>query len=112
MDIQKKDNKLYLLLLVFLLFLVILSCGSKDKYAGIYQTKEAEGEVKSELELNKEGEGYWRVGDNEEPFSWYLKGKEIRLNTKKGGVIVATIQGETLEIKLSGRKKLVFTKIK
>ncbi len=95
-----------------ILLIITFSCSSKAKYAGVYQTGEADKEMRSEIELTKEGEGYWRVGDNEEPFSWYPKGDEIRLNTRKGGVIVAKIQDDTLEITLSGGKKLTFKKIK
>ena len=91
---------------------LFFSCGSKIEYVGVYQTNESKGELKSEIELNEHGEGYWRVGYNEEFFSWYSKGDEIRLNTRKGGVIVAKIKGETLVITLSGGKKLIFTKMK
>ena len=96
---------------VCILLVVAFSCSSKAEYAGIYKTEEAEEEMRSELELKDDGEGYWRVRDNEESFSWYPKGDEIRLNTKKGGVIVAKIQGDVLEITLSGGKKFSFKKI-
>ena len=96
---------------VCLLLVITFSCSSKTEYAGIYQTGEPEEEMRSELELKDDGEGYWRVGDDEETFSWYPKGDEIRLNTRKGGVIVAKIQGDVLEITLSGGKKLSFKKI-
>ena len=99
---------------VFFLFLMVctFTCTSKKEYAGVYRTEEADLQKRSELGLREDGEGYWRMGDNEESFSWSPKGDEIRLHTRKGGVIIAKIQGNTLRITLSGGKKLSFVKIK
>ena len=110
MIFQQRYNAFSLLLLLVLIFLTF-ACDSRSEFAGIYRTEEIMGATISELELNEEGEGYWRVGNNEESFSWYRKGNEIRLNTRKGGIIVAKIKGNTLEILLSGGKKLVFRKV-
>jgi len=96
--------------LLFICVVFLFSCSSKAKYAGTYRTIETDEGLRSELELKENGEGTWRVGDNEEPFSWYPKGAEIRLNTKKGGVIVAKIEGDSLHITLSGGKTLIFKK--
>ena len=94
-------------------FLIItFSCGSRSDYAGIYQTDQVDTQKKSELELNEGGDGYWRVGDEEESFSWYRKGNEIRLYTKKGGVIVAKILDHSLEIVLKRGETLNFKKVK
>lgn len=112
MVIQKRHANLLGSVLVFFFLLFTVACSSKSEFTGTYQTDEADEEMRSELELKEDGEGCWRVGDNEEPLSWYVRGDEIRLNTRKGGVIVAKIQGETLEITLSGGKKLSFRKIK
>ena len=109
MLIQKYRNDLRTTLL-FIILAFIFSCSSRTEYAGIYQTSEVDKEMRSELELKQNGEGYWRVGDSEELFSWYVKGDEIRLNTRKGGVIVAKKQDNTLVIVLSGGKKLSFRK--
>jgi len=62
--------------------------------------------------LKENGEGVWRVEDEEESFSWYVKGDEIRLNTKLGGVIVGEIQDDTLKITLPGGNKMSFKKAK
>ncbi|UCE33106.1 MAG: hypothetical protein JSV40_07625 [Deltaproteobacteria bacterium] len=50
--------------------------------------------------------------DEENSFSWYVKGSEIRMNTKAGGIIVAKIQNDTLEITLPAGKKMSFKKVK
>ena len=110
MIFQQRYNAFSLLLLFALIFLTF-ACDSRSEFAGIYRTEEIKGSTISELELDDNGEGYWRVGNNEESFSWYRKGNEIRLNTRKGGIIVAKINGNTLEIVLSGGKKLIFRKV-
>ena len=108
----KKYKILFWSTFVFFLVVCTFACTSKKEYSGVYRTGETDSQERSELELREDGEGYWRLGDDEESFSWYPKGDEIRLNTRKGGVIVAKIQGNTLRITLSGGKKLSFTKIK
>jgi hypothetical protein len=92
------------------LLITFFSCTPKAEFAGIYRTDPATSEKQSELELKEDGEGIWRVGDNEETFSWYVKGDEIRLNTKKGGVIVAKIHENSLDITLTPGKALSFKK--
>jgi len=93
------------------LLISFFSCTSKAEFAGIYRTDPAASQIQTELELKEDGEGIWRVGDNEETFSWYVKGDQIRLNTRKGGVIVAKIHGDTLDITLTPGKVLSFKKI-
>ena len=105
-------NILRTVLLCVLLMFFLSSCTSKAEFAGIYKTDAAASKKQSELELKEDGEGIWRVGDNEETFSWYVKGDEIRLNTKKGGVIVAEIHENTLKIELTPGKILSFEKVK
>jgi hypothetical protein len=89
----------------------MISCGTHEKYAGTYRTDESAGQKVSELELKADGEGVWRVDRNEEPFTWFQKKNEIRLNTKKGAVIVAIISGDNLIIQMSGGKQLLLKKV-
>jgi len=100
--------------LLSLLLIFALSCGSKARYAGLYKAQENESQKPSEtyIELKENGEGVWRVEDEEDSFSWYIKGDEIRLNTKAGGIIVAKIRNDTLEITLPAGKKMSFKKVK
>ncbi len=60
------------------------------------------------MELKANGDGIWRVGDEEVPFSWYIKGGELRVNTRTGGVIVGTIENNAIHITLPGSKTLSF----
>jgi hypothetical protein len=104
-------KNLFLSALWGVLFLFTLSCGSDAEYTGLYKTREGESKKQSAIELKAGGEGYWRVEDSEESFTWYVKGDQIRLNTKQGGVIVAKIEDNTLKIVLTGGKKMTFIKV-
>jgi hypothetical protein len=104
-------NRIWLLLLGLLLVLTF-SCESKNKYAGVYKA-EAKGTPKQaqiSLELKANGDGLWRMGDEEVSFSWDIKGDELRVNTKGGGVIVGKLQNDTIQMTLPNMKTLIFKK--
>ena len=96
-----------------LLLVTMFSCGSNDPLIGSYKAegKDSPKQAETVLELKAHGEGIWRVGDEEVPFSWYIKGGELRVNTKGGGVIVGTIENDAIHITLPGSKSLSFKKI-
>ena len=100
-----------LVLMVFSL-LFTWSCESKEKYAGKYVAvdKEAPKQEEIYLELKPNGEGLWVVGDKEVSFSWYMKGGDLRVNTKEGGVLVGKMEGSTIKITLPTRGEIVFNK--
>ena len=91
-----------------LLLVLCLSCESNDKYAGAYEAEGHGGEVL--LELKPGGEGAWISGFQEVSFSWYMKGGELRINTREGGVIVGKVQDGTIEITIPGQEKTLFRK--
>jgi hypothetical protein len=90
----------------------LLSCESREKIAGTYRAEAGGSPTEKEviLELRENGEGTWRRGNDEVPFSWYLEAGELRLNTKGGGVLVGKKQEDTLRISLPGGKTLSFKK--
>ncbi len=94
------------------LLMSLLSCESKDKYAGTYKALNQEAKSGGEivLELAGTGDGVWRVGSDEVTFVWYVKRGELRLNTKGGGVIVGTIKEDTIQLTLPGPKTVIFKK--
>ena len=101
------------LLCIGVLLMFAFSCSSKAEYAGLYKAQETESKKYTDtfIELKEDGKGAWRVADDEEPFTWYVKGdNELRLNTKLGGVIVGEIQNGTIVIMLAGRDKITFKK--
>lgn len=64
------------------------------------------------LELKETGAGVWKAGDDEVGFSWHMKGNELRLLTKNGGVIVGSIDNEVIHLTLPGARELFFKKVK
>jgi len=101
--------------LVALCLLLLLSCESRERYAGVYKAAPSET-VKQEivLELKANGEGFWRVGSkdtsSEIPVVWYLKHGDLRVNTKEGGVIVGKIEKDTILMTLPALGLLTFKK--
>jgi hypothetical protein len=104
---------------LFVLLVSLLSCGSEDKYVGVYQAQ-ATWTAKQGvtiLELKANGDGLWRASSGkvtgtfvEVPFAWYIKRGELRVNTKAGGVIIGKIDKDTIQITLPGSRALTFRK--
>jgi hypothetical protein len=93
-------------ILLGLALVVGSACESSDKYAGTYSAQGKTGEVRMELKAN--GQGIWIAANQEVPFSWHIKGGDLRINTKEGGVIVGKIEGNAIKINLPGQKELLF----
>jgi hypothetical protein len=107
------DLRLRLISLCLLLILII-SCGSRDQFTGTYRVDPGDSPRQAEIaiELKANGDGIWRVNDEEVPFAWYVKGGELRVNTKGGGVIVGAIEKDTIHISLPGSKMMSFKRTK
>lgn len=101
------------LLSLCLLLILMTSCGKEDRLIGTYkaEAKDSPNQAETLLELKANGDGIWRVGDEEVPFSWYIKAGELRVNTRGGGVIVGTIENDAIHLTLPGSKTLSFKKI-
>jgi hypothetical protein len=63
------------------------------------------------MELKANGDGAWRMGDEEIPFTWYIKSGELRINTKGGGVLVGAIAGGSIQVTLPSAGALLFKKM-
>jgi hypothetical protein len=110
-----KYRKTFLVVLAVFLFCIFSCSPLKDKYTGTYIEIEREGLLENTenfLELNENGNGTWRVLDDEVRFRWSLRRDEIRLHTKEGGIIVGKIQGDIIEVTLSGRDIMYFKRSK
>jgi len=99
-----------LLLFMYFLLAFTVSCGSEQRYAGTYLAEKNDSTIGVEtyIDLKENGEGTWRVDDDEVSFSWYVKGNELRINTKEGGVIVGRLSGERIEVLLPGARMMSF----
>ncbi len=109
-----RDKNSILIITIFLAIVLSFACDNKQKYIGLYR---AEGEELQEgrettIELKENGQGLWRVEDDETSFTWGVNANEIRLHTKTGGVIVGMRRNSGIEITLPNSKKVFFTKIK
>jgi hypothetical protein len=113
MPMQSRSNNRMRLLPLCLLLILMISCGSNDRFIGCYKAavKDSPRQAETVLEVKANGDGIWRVGDEEVPFSWYIKGSELRVNTKAGGVIVGTIENDAIHITLPDSRTLFFKKI-
>lgn len=110
MLMESRSNSRMRLLPLCLLLVLMISCGSKEQLIGMYkaEVKDSPKQAETVMELKANGDGIWRVGDEEVPFSWYIKGGELRVNTRTGGVIVGTIENNAIHITLPGSKTLSF----
>jgi len=100
------------LLLVCALLIVVFSCESKDKYAGVYkaEAKVTPKQAEITVELKANGDGLWRVEGEEVSFTWYIKRGELRVNTKGGGVIVGKLENDTIQMTLPNMKTMILKK--
>lgn len=104
----------FLLLSVSALFLVFTgACENREHLVGKYQTAiDVNGESQTILlELMANGQGSWSGQEDNITFKWESKEDEIWLHTKSGGLIVAKIVGENIEIDLAGAGLYRFKKI-
>lgn len=97
------------LVLVCLFLFFVSSCTSREKYAGTYTTiVESKGQQVMIIELKENGQGSWRKKEEEASFQWSIKNSEIRFRTKEGGIILGSIQGDSLAITLPNERRMVF----
>jgi hypothetical protein len=91
----------------------LLACESRDGYIGTYRAEADKLPKQTEMimELKANGDGAWKMGDEEIPFTWYVKSGELRINTKGGGVIVGSTASNAIQVTLPGTGLLHFKKI-
>jgi hypothetical protein len=101
-----------LFVVVALVAIGLVGCGPGERYAGLYAATGGGGPQQGEtaIELKENGEGIWRTGDHEVSLRWSARGKEVRLHTKEGGIIMGKMKGNTLELILPGERVLSLTR--
>ncbi len=60
------------------------------------------------LELREAGQGAWNTDSESIAFKWDVKGKELWLHTRAGGVIQAAVVDRELVVDMPGAGRLVF----
>ena len=111
---QARSKALRVRLLFCLLMVLTLSCGSNEKLYGTYLA-DADASSKlgqTALELKENGAGVWRMGEDEVAFTWYVKGDQLRVHTKSGGVITGDFHDETISLDIPGMKAMSFKKVR
>lgn len=105
---------LSLFLFCLLLLIVAFGCTPGAQQVGTYVAETGDSFHGSEatLELKDTGAGVWKVGDDEVAFSWHVKGSELRLYTKNGGIIVGSLDNRLIHVTLPGSMELLFRKVK
>ncbi len=108
-------SPVFLLLYLFcLLLFAAAGCGPGTQHVGTYIAEIKDSPYRSEttLELKETGTGVCKVGDDEITFSWHVKGNELRLYTRNGGVIVGSLENQIIHVTLPGSKEFFFRKVK
>lgn len=97
------------------LALFLGACAKEEEVLGIYRPVPGSPPEYTyvTVELKKGGEGVRRVqGGEDHAFNWVVKGKEIRIHTRAGGVIVARPRGDLIEVTFPGRQVVYFKKVR
>lgn len=109
----RATSSLFIKVLIFSLLLT-LSCEKENGLAGKYATVNDMTQRTSvvNLELRTNGQGAWSIEEDNVSFKWEVRKGKIWLHTKLGGVIVGTINGDTLTVNLPGVGIHRFNKVK
>ncbi|SPD76150.1 conserved hypothetical protein [uncultured Desulfobacterium sp.] len=112
MQLKRQHIGFLLPALIFFFMTVAISCTSKEAYEGVYAAQGGRSEKysNSQLELKEKGVAVWSVPNDEVSFRWDVKGSEIWLSSKSGGIIIGKIKGDTIEVTLPGAKEPCFFK--
>lgn len=108
----RKITSLYVFAAILLVF-IGFGCSSTENYIGQYRAIDNTGETQKEnlIDLKENGEGIWACCDGEVSITWYVKGKELRINTREGGIMVGKLKKDSFVITLPGKKVLTFIKV-
>jgi len=115
---MRKDHKCrrgtWLLLLCLVPAVLVYGCGSKPQPSGTYVSDATASPRHGEatLDLKDNGVGVWKVGDEEVSFTWFMKGDELRVHTKSGGVLVGTVEDNAIKMAIPGSNEMAFKKVK
>ncbi len=119
MDFKRKRSRgrvagWLLALLVLGLLLGTAACTREEMFVGTYEPVAGTPPELAEmtLELRKDGEGVRRVRGEELAFHWEARGSHVRIHTRSGGIILARLKGDLLEVALPGHRFVLMKKKK
>lgn len=102
----------YFFIICLCTFAVLVSCTQRDKYIGTYKIAGdvpagSEGDY---IQLKENGDGVWRIKNDEFVLGWDFRYDKIYMHTK-GGVVIGKLKaGNIMEISLPGSKVRHFRK--
>lgn len=102
----------FLLSLLIPCLLALLSCQSGTDLTGTYEAvSPLNPDASVTLVLKAEGKGAWSVDGEEVAFQWEVRGDELWLHTRSGGVLTGRVgEDDSIDITLAGVGKLLFKK--
>ena len=111
---EKKPQIVQVLVAVACLFVVISlsACPPPERYEGTYIAVETEdpSHTGALIELQEDSQGIFQSQEQEVSFRWSVRGHEIRFHTKEGGIVLGTIQNDTLTVTLPSGRVMTFKK--
>ena len=94
------------------LALGLCACGAHEDMVGTYHAA-GQGGVDVSLVLHDGGKGTWTTDEADVPLTWELKGGELWLHTRAGGVLSGVVEGGgVVRMDLPGVGELVFRQVK
>ncbi len=91
---------------------IVSGCTEQPDMVGVYQKVSGETSgTSSIIKLEQNKEGIWEKGIDEIPFNWSIRGNEIRLHSKTGGVIIGRLIEDGFIIELPETESFVFHKM-
>ena len=91
-----------------LLIALVFSCGPPKKHMGTYISEGKSDLPAMSIELREDGKGQWKKGFEKFSFTWGMKGEELRLHLRDGGVLVGHVRKGELKISLPGEGEIIF----
>jgi len=104
-------NLIYPMMCLVLIF--VFACAREEKFLGTYKPTQDNPPEFADLrvELKRGGQGIRLVRGEEIAFEWEVKGNEIRIQTRAGGIILAKMRRGVLEVSLPGPQTIYLKKI-
>jgi hypothetical protein len=84
--------------------LLTIGCENRDRLIGSYEGYGDKNEriLKLHVKFGADGQGSWSIENSTVPFKWEMRGSDIWLHTREGGVVQGRFKGDTIEINLPG----------
>jgi len=109
-----RRHRCYIILVLAAALMFAMSCDDRGGLSGKYVAHDEKDQISPTvtIELKANGGGVWATEEDNILFRWEIKGKEIWLLTKSGGVIVGKIVNDTIDVSLPGVAPYHFKRVR